>query len=127
MGMGIMFQAIGKLLRVTLLWIVVAPYAFIYIGAASNQLVLIANHDKFPVMLNAKMTDAAKPDSYGLIDNEHCVMTHDTHLNFLADIFDLHDGWYSIGDGFIELGEWLGNFCIFRVDCVGNSKTEGDE
>ena len=40
-------------------------------------------------------------------------MTKDTHLNYLADIFDLHDGIYSIGDFLLMLGGWLMTFAPF--------------
>lgn len=108
-----MFQAIKSFFRVTMLWIVLLPYVVWVIGAGSNQLVLIANHDKFPVMLNERARAHFEPDANGLIDNRgHCVMTKDTHLNFLADIFDM-GGWYSIGDFLLDLAEWLQGFCIF--------------
>lgn len=120
-----------KFLRKTALWIVLAPLALIYLGAASNQLVLSANHDTFPVEVNTfkqellayKMqkewkeataeagVDLPLPD--GMIDDTHCVMTSQTHLNFLADIFDLKDGIYSVGDGGIILGSWLMFFAPF--------------
>ena len=38
-------------------------------------------------------------------------MTDQTHLNFLADVFDMHDGIYSIGDFVLMLGEWMYGFC----------------
>lgn len=97
-----------------MLWILLAPWAAIYLGASSNQLVLIANHDKFPVMFNAgkiARLESIGPD--GLLDDVHCLMTHQTHLNALADIFDLKDGMYSIGDGLLTLGEWLNGFCCY--------------
>ena len=84
-----------------------------FTGAACNQLVLIANHDKFPVMLNEAKRVKLTPDANGQIDEVHCVMTSTTHLNFLADIFDFHDSISSAGDGLLELGEWLNTFCIF--------------
>jgi hypothetical protein len=100
-------------LRVTMLWVLLLPYAFIFVGAASNQLVIIANHDKFPVMMNEAARAHFEPDANGLIDKEHCVMTDKTHLNALADIFDFGDGWYSIGDELIDFGVWLNGFCIY--------------
>lgn len=108
-----MFKATKRFLSTTALWIVLLPYLFTGVGAASNQLVLIANHDKFPVMLNEKVRAGFEPDANGLIDKAHCVMTKDTHLNFLADIFDLHDGWYSIGDFLLMIGDWLMGWCIY--------------
>lgn len=35
-------------------WLILAPVLLTILGAASNQAVLIANHGKFPVMLNEK-------------------------------------------------------------------------
>jgi hypothetical protein len=97
------------LVRKSLLWIVLLPYAIFGLGAASNQLVLIANHDKFPVMVNlVKQTayqDASGNLPDGMIDEVHCIMTKDTRLNFLADVFDMHDSIYSVGDGLLVAGE----------------------
>lgn len=107
------FNRLVTVLRVTMLWVLLLPYAVIGVGAASNQLVIIANHDKFPVLMNEAARAHFNPDANGLIDKEHCVMTDETHLNALADIFDFHDGWYSIGDELITLGEWLQGFCIY--------------
>jgi Family of unknown function (DUF5317) len=96
-----------------MLWVLLLPYALTGVGAASNQLVLIANHDKFPVMMNEAARAHFEPDANGLIDKEHCVMTDKTHFNALADIFDLHDGWYSIGDFMLMLADWLSGFCVY--------------
>jgi hypothetical protein len=136
-------------LRKTALWILLLPVAIIGVGAASNQLVLIANHDKFPVMVNSagsrilelnqftayeealkRMNDPKEKEKSrqaafettekikimhetGMLDEKHCIMTSETHLNALADIFDFNDGTYSIGDELLSLGEWLGSFCLF--------------
>ncbi len=102
-----------RFLRETYLWVLLLPFALQFVGAASNQAVLIANHDKFPVMVNDTVRDIMQPDANGLIDKEHCVMTAQTHLNFLADIFDFHTAWVSIGDLLLDLGAWLGTFCPF--------------
>lgn len=100
--------------RTTALWILILPYAFTFVGAASNQLVLIANHDKFPVMANPlRVTSMGADPAQQMMDPIHCQMTHDTHLNALADIFDLQDAIYSIGDFFIGIGEWLSGFCFY--------------
>lgn len=122
----------------TSLYILAIPVLFTFLGAASNQLVLVANHDSFPVMLNdKKLRDMTKKDEEQFIkvqflaptpayeandvvmlDEVHCNMTSKTHLNFLADIFDLKDAIYSIGDFMLMLGEWLGSFtfAIFVFD-----------
>jgi hypothetical protein len=123
-----------KLFRASCLWILLGPYIIFGLGAASNQAVLIANHDKFPVMVNTRklaamlnppspgplatllgiLEPAPKVDKgeEGMIDDIHCIMTPVTHLNFLADIFDLHDVTYSIGDLLMILGEWAGSFTL---------------
>lgn len=120
------------------LWVLLAPWLIAGAGSASNQAVLIANHDKFPVMVNAVKLEEMRPhqdkdfqgiiaDIFGkprpsppvasatddMLDDIHCVMTSKTHLNFLADIFDLHDAIYSIGDFGLMLGEWLQTFCPY--------------
>ena len=102
-----------RIFRVSMLWVLLLPYACTFVGAASNQLVLIANHDKFPVMVNEAKRVKYEPDANGLIDSEHCVMTNETHLNALADVFDLKDGIYSIGDFLLMLGDWLSQFCLY--------------
>jgi Family of unknown function (DUF5317) len=111
-------RRIARFLAVTYLWVLLAPYPVMLAGAASNQLVLIANHDRFPVLVNEVKQKMHEDDTVSLngvtyIDPSHVVMTKQTHLNFLADIFDLHDGIYSVGDGLIGLGEWLESFCIY--------------
>src|ERR1700688_1913763 len=131
-------------LRKTSLWILLLPAAIGGVGAASNQLVLIANHDRFPVMINSAESQiltlnqfiayeqaverASDPEEKQksreaaakaaeeikimheteMLDERHCIMTSETHLNALADIFDFHDGTYSVGDGLLCLSEWLG-------------------
>lgn len=116
-----------KFLRKTLLWMVLIPYAFTWGGTASNQAVLWANNDTFPVRINlVKLMqwsdggksinvippdfDPAHPDGAIMLDNIHCMMTAKTHLNWLADNFDFHDSIESIGDLMIDLGAWSGNY-----------------
>jgi hypothetical protein len=108
--------------RASFLWLLLLPFALQFGGAASNQLVLIANDDKFPVMVNeAKLesflADLPKapeqtPLPIGMLDDVHCVMTDSTRLNFLADIFDLKDAVYSIGDLMLMAGEQSEQACI---------------
>jgi hypothetical protein len=128
-----------KFLRKTSLYILAVPVMLVMLGAASNQVVLMANHDRFPVMINAtklaefntteidlgpiaiKVVKPANIDADGvvMIDDSHCVMTSKTHLNFLADVFDF-GSIYSIGDFSLMLGEWLFGFApfLFAFDVV---------
>ena len=99
------------LLRVSLLWILLAPYPLIGIGTMSNQLVLWANHDQFPVLMRDSAAVKIMPD--GFDDSGHILMTSETHLNPLGDIFDFHAYWGSVGDMLIDLGEWMQSFCPY--------------
>jgi hypothetical protein len=119
-------------LRKTSLYILAIPVLLFGLGAASNQVVLQANHNRFPVLVNETkvrefnsekvelgpmsitVVKPANVDSDGvvMIDDTHCVMTSETHLNFLADVFDLGN-IYSIGDFLLMLGEWLMGFAPF--------------
>ncbi len=88
---------------------------------------LVANHDKFPVMYNsfkvaeyatrlekiAQGKDKKKAEaallylealSHGYLDSTHVLMTPETHLNFLADWIDLRQETDSPGDLMIDLG-----------------------
>jgi len=118
-----------KFLRKTYLYILAIPILLIVLGVASNQAVLIANNDTFPVNINPvklyKWTDGGKlvvlvpripeiaPDGAVMIDSMHCVMTDKTHLNFLGDIFDFHSEIESIGDLSTDLGEWMWVYAPF--------------
>jgi len=123
---------ICSFLRRTYLYLLAAPVLAIVLGAASNQAVLIANHDTFPVMVNQARLQSLEAKQQmmreiiaaitgekpieppaGMIDDVHCVMTSKTHLNALADIFDMRDAIYSIGDFSIMFGEWSLGFAPF--------------
>lgn len=94
-----------RFLAITRIWILATPFLLVLLGAGSNQLVLAANHDKFPVMVNERKTAQLAPDAHGIIDDEaHCVMTSETHLNFLADWIDMRTAIYSPGDLILEAG-----------------------
>ena len=134
-----------------MLWILLLPVATIVTGAASNQAVLIANGDKFPVMVNPvkldyfgkeHANDEAKakpspnqeepkrstslvtlPDGTVMIDDVHCWMSKKTHLNFMADIFDFRsEGIESIGDMGIEFGNWMWIYAPYIWGCAIISK-----
>jgi hypothetical protein len=128
-------------LRKATLGIALLPTALFGLGAGSNQLVLFANHDKFPVMVNEMKTEQWRTSrelaiaeivaevnagkvpaeevpsaiaevatlqseiANGMLDDTHCIMTSKTHLNFLADVFDLKTAIYSIGDFMLMLSE----------------------
>lgn len=131
-----------KFLRKTSLYILAVPALFFGLGLVSNQVVLWANRDKFPVMWSdykvaeyelsleqtaaqvdksGEPTDKAEDAQLalvalkdeGFIDQVHVVMTSKTHLNFLADVFDLKEATYSIGDFLLMLSDWLMVFAPF--------------
>jgi hypothetical protein len=113
--MCVRFFDVFNFLRKTSLYILAVPVLFTFLGAASNQAVIIANHDRFPVMVNdVKLEEMTAPkaptvlnlfvpapvlkmDGAVMLDDTHCNMTAETHLNALADIFDMKDAIYSIG------------------------------
>ncbi len=118
-----------KFLRKFPYWyLILIPVLLFGLGVASNQAVLVANHGKFPVMLNAAWSERmcsvpADVDPSDIpasscmkggemIDKTHSVMGPNSHLKFLADIFPI-GSIYSIGDGLIALGEWLLSFCPY--------------
>jgi hypothetical protein len=138
-----------KFFRRTCLYILIIPVLFTFLGALSNQIVLQANHDTFPVMIsNAKLFEhkhalakIAESDSdadavekatlrlveldHGFLDDTHIVMTDKTHFNFLADVFDFrHEGIESIGDLLLKLGEFTWTYVpfIFVFAVIGKLK-----
>jgi hypothetical protein len=144
-----------KFLRRTSLYILAVPVLLWGLGALSNQVVLFANNDKFPVMWSTykvaqyenALVQKAKSDSIldpdkvqtdqlaivaleqdGFLDDVHCVMTPETHLNLLADIFDLRDATYSIGDFMLMLSEWSFAFLpfVFLFDVTRKLKAVKD-
>lgn len=102
-----------RFLRVTMLWIIALPYTIGGTGVALNQAVLIANHGKFPVMLNNRQQRFQGVESDGFMDDYHCNMTHDTRLNALGDIFHYNAAYVSVGDMLIDIGDWLSEFCAY--------------
>lgn len=113
--LALLFSRLSIVLRTSGLWILLAPLAIIGLGTASNQAVLIANHDKFPVMVNEYRRSQAELTGTDLMmDKIHCVMTDKTHLNVLADVFDFQsEGICSVGDIGIYLGYWLWVFAPY--------------
>jgi hypothetical protein len=132
------FFDVFNFLRKTSLYLLAVPALIFFMGAASNQVVLIANNDTFPVLVNdlklKAMTAPEAPadfnffvpapvlkmDGVVMLDDTHCNMTSKTHLNALADIFDMKDAIYSIGDFMLMLGSWLWSFAppLFVFDVV---------
>ena len=101
-----------KFIRSTFLWIILVPYGFYGIGAAMNQACLIANHDKFPVLLNASRA-AQFADQDGMIDDYHCVMTPESRLKFLGDVFTWGENSHSsIGDLLLDTGDYLDRYSM---------------
>lgn len=108
-------------IRKTYLYVLLIPAVLILAGAGLNQIVNIANSDRMPVLMNEVQLRnwiMNHPESIslipiGMLDDRHCIMTKDTHLNFLADIIDVGDNTMSIGDAFIDTGEYIWTFAPF--------------
>ena len=139
----------NPLKRVPYWYLIAIPLLLTFMGAASNQAVLIANGDTFPVMVNpvakaahcrsTEMADIIKaitqvapptivekpkalraqpaPIACGAggeyLDDVHVVMNSQSRLKFMADVFDMHDGIYSIGDFALILGDWIWSWSVF--------------
>lgn len=110
-----------KFLRKTYLYVLAIPVLTFVLGVASNQAVLIANNDTFPVRISEVKVQLLKaeegatitmPDGKVMLDPVHCVMTDKTHLNWLADNFDL-GSIYSVGDFGLYFAEWMWSFAPF--------------
>ena len=110
-------KALRKFLAETYVWIVLLPVALIVLGAAMNQVAIIANHDVMPVLINSgkvMMAGGVRPfDGREMLDPMHSVMNKDTHLKFLCDILDFQDGIYSLGDEVLFLGIWMWAFAPY--------------
>ena len=127
-----------KLKKLPYWYLIAIPLLLTFMGAASNQAVLIANGDTFPVMVNAEkiqkwcapvedadplaaiihaITHQPAPDLNScagggvFLDGVHTIMQPKDHLKFLADIFDL-GSIYSIGDFGIILGRWMWDWSL---------------
>lgn len=89
------------------LWILLLPYLLHYFGAFLNLLVITVNHGQMPVAMPPWIPVEELPF-------KHCVMTHETHLNFIADWIMIwwNSAVWSPGDVFIELGDWIEPFCL---------------
>lgn len=117
-----------KFLSISRIWILALPLIFTFVGAASNQIVLVANHDKFPVMVNSRNVEShGGVDDEGMLDDIHCLMTDKTHLNYLADIFDFKSSIMSVGDLLLDLGEYTTGFAPFlwAILMIGDATRRG--
>ena len=108
-----LFSLLRNALTRTYLYVFAIPLLFIFLGAASNQAVIIANNDTFPVRANLVKVKADVGDNPTILsdgtlmlDDVHCLMTSKTRLNWLADNFDFQNSIMSIGDLSLDLGEW---------------------
>lgn len=107
-------KSILSLFMAARLWLLAAPLAFTFVGTWSNQAVLAANGGKFPVMLNSRAAKGSfgPVDQDGMMDETHCLMTKDTHLNWLGDFYNLHTHIYSPGDLMLWLGETTLSYAV---------------
>jgi hypothetical protein len=98
-------------------WQLLAIPALLFaIGFTCNMTALISNGGRMPVLVTkGEIFEGAKPDyakevfydGIEFIDPIHTVMRKEDHVKFLCDIFNLHDGTYSIGDFFAISADWL--------------------
>ncbi len=99
-------------LRTTLLWIVALPYALVFVGAASNQLVMIVNGGQMPVLIAPQQAAEWGYDDKGL-DARHQYLSTDTRLSVLADLFNFKVNIESVGDLLISAGQHTETPCFW--------------
>src|SRR5438309_9686373 len=102
-----------RMLRVTMLWVLLLPYVLYWTGAAFNGIAIISNGDCMPVHINKAKQHAWGQDLLpdGMLDIDmHCKMVPETHFKLFSDIIDFHTRIVSIGDLLIELSNWLMGF-----------------
>jgi len=117
-------RALVSFLRATFLWVLLLPPTLFFVGATLNQLVLITNHDQFPVLMRDSAASRLMPN--GIDDEGHVLMSHSTHLNFLGDVFDFHEGWDSVGDLTMTLAGWLQGFCPYVYVVLATQQLASD-
>lgn len=84
-------------------FLLLGPQVIFWFGAFLNQLVMVFNGSVMPV----QVPGGCPVDSGELLDFVHSCMTSGTHLKFLADIINVHDGIASVGDLFLWTGDLL--------------------
>lgn len=103
-----------KKFHIPYFWLLAAPTALFAFGALLNILVTSANHGMMPVVVPTSQLQEmiqAGWTSGSLMDEAHKVMEHGDHLKFLSDWIHIPGlGTASIGDGFLELSDWVQNY-----------------
>jgi hypothetical protein len=101
-----------KLLKRIPYWQLIAiPVLSMFLGAASNQVVFIANGGAMPVQLNAANIQRFSENSVVVngrtyLDPRHSVLRDEDHLKVLADIFNFGNSVASVGDLLLDFGSW---------------------
>lgn len=85
--------------------------------AAGNSLIEILTGNRAPTVKPKNVPDIFAPapakdadlcQNGGLfLDDTHVIMTKDSKLKWLADVWDMHDVTYSIGDFFLMFADWM--------------------
>lgn len=92
-----------KLFKLPYWYIIAIPLLLTFMGAASNQAVLIANHDKFPVMINEeKLQKFCQPEdvgnSFAAAIAKALGMSHETARVAAPDPFTCSNGGEFLDD-----------------------------
>lgn len=89
-------------------WLPVLPYLLCWFGSGLNLLVCTVNHGYMPVAISIMQHGATYGD---VLDPQHRMWQHTDHLKFLADWIQVPGlGELSIGDLFIDFGEWINGY-----------------
>lgn len=107
-----------SLILATRLYLLAISPVVTFTGAAMNQVVLVANDGKFPVMISDRGAKEFGFKEDGMSDMWHTRMTKDTHFNWLADYINLQTVILSPGDLLISLGESLSFLTIVWMTLI---------
>jgi hypothetical protein len=100
-----------KFLRVSLLGLLILPFGLKYGGILSNQACLWANHGYMPVYVN-EFYQRQSGWYEGSSDGLHTILTKESHLIFLSDIWRKGNIYESIGDILMDTGDEIWPFCF---------------
>ena len=82
------------------------PFAIDKLGVALNEFVIAANKGVFPVLVaNCNI----HPNDFDI----HTCMVPGSHLKFLADWLNFHDGIYSPGDILLTIADTIQSPCFW--------------
>lgn len=108
-------QLVSLIKKIPYWYVLVIPYAALYLGIGMNQLALVTNHNQMPVDWPQSMWAQCEADPVAPQaeqgDLVHSCMTEKTHLKFLCD-------WIMIGNPTPDYIMSPGDIFIFTYEMI---------